>query len=86
MLDADDFENIGKTNPFETKSVPLCLQKADASMQPQLCCVSLHSLLCVPLVVPPFVAGMAQNPDALVIAALSLLESFPGESLGLPVA
>ena len=40
----------------------------------------------LPLVVPPFVAGMAQNPDALVIAALSLLESFPGESLGLPVA
>ena len=50
-----------------------------AALEPALVADLTERVL--PLVVPPFVAGMAQNPDALVVAALTLLDSWPGEEI-----
>jgi hypothetical protein len=50
-----------------------------AALEPELVADLTERVL--PLVVPPFVAGMAQNPDALVVAALTLLDSWPGEEI-----
>ena len=36
----------------------------------------------LPVTTPPFIAGMAQSPDAYVVLTTMLLELFPGEALG----
>ena len=36
----------------------------------------------LPITTPPFIAGMAQSPDAYVVLTTMLLELFPGEPLG----
>ena len=37
----------------------------------------------LPMAIPSFVAGMAQNPDALVALVCTLCELWPGEPLGM---
>ena len=36
----------------------------------------------LPVTTPPFIAGMAQSPDAYVVLTTLLLDLFPGEALG----
>jgi hypothetical protein len=38
----------------------------------------------LPMTIPKFVAGMAQNPESLVLMVATLSELWPGEPLGMP--
>ena len=38
----------------------------------------------LPMTIPKFVAGMAQNPESLVLMVATLSELWPGEAMGMP--
>ena len=63
---------------FSLHHEPL-LRAPFAALEPEL--VNDLTARVLPLVIPPFVAGMAQNPHSLVIATLTLLDSWSNEEI-----
>jgi len=55
-------------------------QRRYAEREPELVADLVTRVL--PVTTPPFIAGMAQSPDAYVVLTTMLLHLFPGEALG----
>lgn len=55
-------------------------QRRYAEREPEL--VADLATRVLPVTTPPFIAGMAQSPDAYVVLTTLLLDLFPGEALG----